>query len=137
MTVEGFELAAPEVVSERFQEGLVVLNLDSGEYFDLGARAAPLLEALMEGVPFEALKRALEDLEPGAADQAHRAVMEMLGHGMIRRVNVAVQEVAKGQCKSILAAGDDFQITCHSDLAELIAADPIHDVDPETGKLKR
>lgn len=136
MTMTSFELAAPEVVAEKFQEGVVILNLETGEYFDIGLRAAPLLEALGEGICLDALKKALEQSEPGAARQAGDAVEKMVGFGLLRPVPAKSENPDASVSAGILAAGETYHIECHSDLAELIAADPVHDIYPDTGKLK-
>ena len=129
------ELASPDVVAERFQEGLVILNLETGQYFDVGDRAVPLLDALSQGIDVEALKSALEEREQGASQQAEQAIAKMVEFGLLRQKPAAVDRLDARSVDAIIAAGQGYHIECHSDLAELIAADPIHDLDPATGKL--
>ena len=131
-----FELAAPNVVAEKFQEGLVILNLDSGMYFDAGDRLVPVLRALEDGVSVECLKAGLERLEPGAGQKLDEALTRMTEFGLLRPAAARDAQPETGLFKEILSAGPEFHIEGFSDLAELIAADPIHDVHPETGRLR-
>ena len=136
MTNSFYELAEPGVVSEKFQEGLVILNMDSGLYFDAGERLVPLLEALFSGISADALKSGLEKLEVGAGEQMSTVVTQLLEYGLIRNADSGSHEVSEDILNSILGGGTDYHLESHGDLAELIAADPVHDVDPETGRLK-
>lgn len=130
-----FEYNSPHVVAENFQEGLIVLNLDSGKYFEVGERLVPLLDALLSGVSIESLKEALETKETGAGAAIDEAIALMLEQQLLRAAPVTVEEAGDQVCADILAAGGKFHIETHDDLAELMAADPIHDINPDTGRL--
>lgn len=130
-----YELAGPNVVSEQFQEGLVILNMETGIYFDAGDRLVPMLEAITDGLSMQALQDALDAREPGTAAQALAAIAKMLEFGLLRQVPARTQEVSPALIDAIFAAGPTFHLESHADLAELIAADPVHDVDAGTGRL--
>jgi|SRR5690625_39668 len=134
--MHALELAAPDVVAEKFQEGIIILNLKTGNYFDLGERSVPLLDALAQGINIDALKKALEAYEQGAGTQLSQVLSQLMEFGLVREVTALTNHVDPAICSAILAAGDRYHIECHSDLAEMIEADPIHDLDPKSGKLK-
>ena len=130
-----YELATPGVIGEKFQEGMVVLNLESGTYFDIGERMVPLLAAFEAGISVAALQAGVEALEAGAADQLAAAIAQLNGFGLLREVQARSDVAGAEICAQIVGQGTRFFIEGHDDLAELIAADPIHDVDPVTGRL--
>ncbi len=137
MTPQSYELSAPEVVGEKFQEGVVILNLDTGTYFDVGDRLVPLLAAFEAGHSLQSLQIGLDLQEPGAGDEAAGVVAKMVGFGLLRGVAARLDAADPTICAAILAAGPTFFIESHSDLAELIAADPVHDIDPTTGRMMK
>jgi hypothetical protein len=129
-----YEIAAPGVVAEKFQEGVVVLNLDTGNYYDIGERTAPLLDILETGVSSDALSKALDLREPGAGKQMLDAVEQLVSYGVLRPVPATVFEISDDIVQRVLDGGEKFHLESHSDLAVFIAADPIHDLDALTGK---
>lgn len=131
-----FEYNSPHVVAENFQEGLIVLNLDSGKYFEVGERLVPLLDALLSGVSIESLKKGVDGREAGAGSAIDAAITLMLEEDLLRAAPVTVRDAEDQVCADILAAGSAFSIICHDDMAELIAADPIHDIDPDSGRVR-
>jgi hypothetical protein len=130
-----YELATPGVIGEKFQEGMVVLNLNTGTYFDVGERMVPLFAAFEAGVGVAALNTGLEALEQGAGAQLSEAIARLNGFGLLREVPARTTDASSDLCAQILNGGKGFFIESHDDLAALIAADPIHDVDPVTGRL--
>ena len=132
-----FEYSSPKVVAESFQEGLVILNLDSGKYFDAGERLVPLLEALTTGISLTSLTSGLDALEVGVASDVEQAVEKLLEFGLIRETSNPTKQADSDLCATILATGQSFFLEGHDDLADLIAADPIHDIDPITGRLTK
>lgn len=131
-----FEYNSPHVVAEKFQEGVIILNLDTGKYFEVGERLVPLLDALLSGISVEAVKQGVEACETGAAADIDSAICFMLEEQLLRAAPVKVEELSEQACADILAAGNSFSIVSHDEMAELIAADPIHDIDPATGRVR-
>ncbi|MBJ6989239.1 hypothetical protein [Devosia sp. MC521] len=129
-----YELASPGVVAEKFQEGVVVLNLESGDYYDIGGRTAPLLDILEAGACSKSLSQALDLREPGVGQEMHDTIDQLVGFGILRPVPATVFEISDDVCQRILDGGKQFHLEAHSDLAVFIAADPIHGLDAQTGK---
>lgn len=116
---------------------MVILNLDTGTYFDVGDRSVPLLAAFEAGHNLQSLQMGLDLQEPGAGQAALEVVAEMIGFGLLRDVAARHDAADAEVCSAILAAGPTFFIESHSDLAELIAADPVHDIDPISGRMMK
>ena len=130
-----YVLASPDVVGEKFQEGMFILSLKSGKYFDVGNRYVALLNAFEAGMSVQALKNAADQIEAGAGNQITDAVNKLDFFDLLRETPASVFEVKREVCEEIFAAGPTFHIDSHDDLLELIGADPVHDVDPATGKI--
>ena len=130
-----YVLASPDVVGEKFQEGMFILSLKSGKYFDVGNRYVALLKAFESGISVQALKQAAEQIETGAGNQITDAVNKLDFFDLLREVPASIFEVNREVCEEIFAAGPTFHIDSHDDLLELIGADPVHDVDSATGKI--
>lgn len=94
----------------------------------------PLLDALLSGISTDTLKSGLESREQGAAEQLSGLLNQWLSFGLLREVPAKSSVADPAVFDAILAAGTQFHFQSHSDLAEMIKADPIHDLDPVTGK---
>lgn len=134
LNTNAFEFCSPAVVAEKFQEGMVVLNLDTGTYFDVGERLVPLLDALTSGISLSAICEAAELNESGVSQHIHHALDIMIEHNLIRSIPASSQVADPALTQEILDAGTAFVLMSHDDLAELLAADPVHELDPETGR---
>lgn len=136
MTNSAYELASPDVVSEKFQEGLVILNLASGQYFDVGGRTIALLDLVLSGINMNSVRDGMKKRDSSSLPELDIVIQKMLGYGILREIPATRHDVVTEDIAGIFAAGDEFYFECHDDLAELLAADPVHDVDPETGLIK-
>lgn len=124
-----YEVPGPDIVFERFDGDLVVLNLSTGKYFGLNPAAAVLWDALVTGVP------AADLVAAGAAPGLLEGFLSQLAaHGLLVATPATKPVVLKPEAAAALAALSDVpQIEVFDDLADLILADPIHDVDAEAG----
>ncbi|MCG3267384.1 PqqD family peptide modification chaperone [Yoonia sp. I 8.24] len=112
-----YKLVGPDVVHEEFDGEIVVLNLQTGQYFGLNEAGAALWMAVETGH------------DPVEVSTKHGAAFatRLVALGLI----VESDEVA------LPAQVQDFAtaplIEVYDDLSDLILADPIHDVDEERG----
>ena len=81
------------------------------------------------------IKKAAEKIETGAGNKITDAVNKLDFFDLFREVPASIFEVNLEVCEEIFAAGSTFHIDSHDDLLELIGADPVHAVDPDTGKI--
>ena len=127
-----YEICAPEVVAEVFDGEIVILNLASGCYFSLNPAGCMVWQALLDG----ATPRAILDSIPASDSYRTTSV-----RGFVQRV-VELDLIRPRQDASVASASainwheltDDANphIDVFDDLAVLILADPIHDVDAES-----
>lgn len=121
---ERYKIAGPDIVHEDFGGDLVVLNLASGQYFGLNSAAALVWTALLDG----------HDPAKIDTDQANSTtvadfVAKLQGFGLI----VPDVDNAAPVTPANLSLPDAPTIEAYEDLADLIVADPIHDVDADMG----
>jgi hypothetical protein len=127
----GYTINAPDVVAEDFNGQTVILNLSDGRYFNLAGIASPIWSNLLRGCTPQAIFDSLDQHRPELREQASRFIDQLIDLSLIRRETEAGVDPAP-------SLGDDWsgeapQIEIFDDLAELIFADPIHDVDEQVG----
>lgn len=121
-----YKTASEDVVFEDFDGETVVLDLGTGRYFGLNAAASALWPTLSSGVDSAALARAGVDpswVSRFARDCIEAGLLVEAPETPERRLPVGFQ----------VPVDAPPQIEVHSELSDLIAADPIHDVDLEVG----
>ena len=130
-----YEICAPEVVAEVFDGEIVILNLASGCYFSLNPTACIVWRALVDGATPQAILDSVPTDAASRKTRVHDFFERVLEHELIRpRHDGCATSVSTIHWQGL---SDDAspQIDVFDDLADLILADPIHDVD--TGMANR
>ena len=126
-----FRPRGADVAWEDFDGEFVVLDLANGRYFSLIGGAATVWRGLMSGHSVEALCSML------AKDSPRRGEVRALVQSMVdyELLVPASSPIEPGDDASIEVANSEgpFRIDMFDDLADILLADPIHDVDPDTG----
>jgi hypothetical protein len=126
-----YTISAPDVVSEDFNGQIVILNLSDGRYFSLGGIASSVWNTLLAGQTPQAIFESIGEQRPDLRDEAARFVDRLFELKLI-----SLDESGEAGNVSAISAtwnGDPPRIEVFDDLAELIFADPIHDVDAQVG----
>lgn len=121
-------VAGPDIIFEDFDGDLVVLNLKSGQYFGFNPAAAVVWEALMAGAAPAALAEASPD--PAAIAPFAQRLLDL---ELVIVSDAAPADLAADAAERVAALAEAPQVQVYDDLADLIVADPIHDVDQEAG----
>jgi len=126
-----FRLRSRDIASEDFDGEYVVLDLASGKYFSLLGGSAIVWRGIMAGHSLDSLcaQMPADDAKRQAVGQLLEA---LVGHALIisdEQVGEAPAEISA----ELAASAGPFEVDVFDDLADLLVADPIHDVDPETG----
>lgn len=121
-------VAGPDIIFEDFDGDLVVLNLKSGQYFGFNPAAAVVWEALMAGAAPSALAEASPD--PAAIAPFAQRLLDL---ELVVVADAAPADLAPDAAERVAALAEAPQVQVYDDLADLIVADPIHDVDQEAG----
>lgn len=116
-----FSRSSPDIVHEDFDGDLVILNLQTGEYFGLNLAAATLWNEIMAG----------RDPTLAAGDAGTRFV------GRLQELGLVIASDDPPETTAPLSLDAVPVVDVYSDLSDLILADPIHDVDEAAGWPKR
>ncbi len=116
----GFKTSSEDIVFEEFDGDLVVLNLATGQYFGLNQSGATAWRALMDGASAESL------FVPGAEDAVPAFVARLVELELLAEAGESAETV-------VTELSDPPTIEIFDDLADLIMADPIHDIVPQEG----
>jgi hypothetical protein len=129
-----FEINSPDVLVEDFGDDVVLLNLKSGSYYNVTERAKAFFFAVRDGQAPEQICRDIDALDPQAGKDATAFFESLKEHSLIRATGGESAGLAgEDSARTILAAGSVFGLDHFDDLSDLLLADPIHDVDAESG----
>lgn len=129
-TTSSYAINAPEIVSEDFDGEIVVLNLTNGHYFSLGGIARTIWSLLLAGRTPQSILVSIEARRPELLQVSSEFFTRVIELDL-----VCPQMAATVSADPIneLWSGDAPTIEVFDDLADLVAADPIHDVDEQAG----
>jgi hypothetical protein len=123
-----YVINAPEIVSEDFNGEIVVLNLSNGHYFSLRGIACVMWSLLLAGHSPQSILASIEAKRPDLSRVSSEFFARLIELGLVRPGTVVTTAPVNE-----LWSGDHPSIEVFDDLAELVAADPIHDVDEQVG----
>jgi hypothetical protein len=134
---DGFRLNSPPVVLETVDEETIIVNLESGCYYDLNHTGGRLLEALAAGADAEAataLVAAAYGVEPDDLSEDAGALLErLLAEGILAAANGDGPPAASAsEAGPATRPFEAPRLGKYTDMQELLLLDPIHEVD-ETG----
>lgn len=127
-----YEINAPEVVDEIFEDEIVVINFENGNYFSLRQSAIDIWQGVREGRSIRSIASLLEAKYEIKAEEAETIVSELVGQlerdGLIRVSSETKQvlSVPRQTEKLVFAAPLYEKFT---DMNDLLVLDPMHDVD--------
>lgn len=122
---EAYVLDGPAVISDEVGGETLAINLNTGAYFVIPPSALSVWSAVTTGVPGRALLDG--DADPrGAALAAY--IDRLLNAGLLRRA-----EAVSGPKATIKWDADGLALQEHTDMADLLGLDPIHDADEAVG----
>lgn len=122
------ELDRPTVISDEVDGETLVINLGTGAYYVIPEQALAVWTAISNGVP---AKRLLD----GAQDPRSAALAEylqrLLDAGLLREAGSVRDGV------SVRWDTADLDLEEHTDMADLLGLDPIHEADENVGWPKK
>ncbi|MDA4844057.1 PqqD family protein [Hoeflea poritis] len=129
-----YRLANKDVASEEFDGEFVVLDLNNGRYYSMDGSAAIVWKALTEGSSPNHLAAACEDAGHFVPETIYGFCDQLESYGLLvpttDRSDIALP-LALAQ--AIRSKQLPPETTMFDDLAELMMADPIHEVDEAEG----
>lgn len=132
-----YEVSTPDVVAEDFGGEVVVLNLGNGRYFSLLGVSADIWRDLARGHKPQDLIDYAVAARASLGEAVSVLVASMIAEGLIRPLSDSEDRASPtgtASAAAALLAGEDVPpMEAFDDMAELILADPIHDVDEDMG----
>lgn len=129
-----FCLNSPPVVLETVDEETIIVNLDSGFYYDLNHSGGRILAALAAGADVEGATNEVAEaygVPPAELDGAvSRLAEELVAEGIL--VEARANGNGAGPPAPESPPGRDYEAPAlgkHTDMQELLLLDPIHEVD--------
>lgn len=133
-TDQRYQLAVPHVTADEFDGEYVVLDLEKFRYYSFSSGAAQVWNALTSGYTVAEL------VAPVTNEQVRTSIIEFAKQLVQDRLISPATEPLSPTLTALAAITAELQqpeLTFHfdafDDLAELLAADPIHDVEREVG----
>jgi hypothetical protein len=133
-----YAVASRDIVSEDFDGEFIVLDLGSGKYYSMDAAASALWRAITAGVSIQALAEAVDGAGPAGTHITGQAIHDYAEHLVACGCLVRSDEPGSSLLDPAIAAAlkgasSPPKVETFSDLADLIKADPIHDVEETAG----
>lgn len=130
-----FRLNSPPVVLETVDEETIIVNLDSGCYYDLNHSGGRILAALASGAGREeAVAMVAGDYGVGV-EELGEAVEHLTAQLLAEGILVEGEAAANGGFPGSAASGSPSRpyeapaLGRYTDMQELLVLDPIHEVD--------
>lgn len=132
-----FRVNEPDVVFETFDEEIVAVNLETGNYYSLSKTGPQIWMAIAEGCALDEIVENLHSTYLG-----ERAIVAAATTSFLERLiseQLLVEEASPGPTRGPAAAltpsaetrpFESPVIENYSDMQDLLMLDPIHDVDP-------
>ncbi len=118
----------------------VVINYQTGMYYGMGLLGSAILDRIIAGKDVEEIITAVKMLPQCPPDMAERV------HGFVKDLQEkeiivsgpTVPGGAEPLAKEVVEDGFDLKLDMFAEMADLLLADPVHDVDMQVGwpKLK-
>jgi hypothetical protein len=129
-----FRVNVPDVVFEAFDEEIVLVNLDTGNYYSVRDTGPEIWLALAKGEGLEQVTRMLQASYAGDPDAIHASVSSFADGLLEAKLLVADGESRDAPALAPVAEGDRPPfvaptLEAYSDMQDLLLLDPIHDVD--------
>lgn len=118
----------PEVVYEAFDEEVVIVNLDTGNYYSVRGSGPGLWMMLSKGVDPDEIAEAIASTQGGSIALLRSQVGDFV-HALLQAELVVETMAAPAARASWTGPFTPPALETYTDMQELLMLDPIHDVD--------
>jgi hypothetical protein len=134
---EVFQLSGTKIVHEKFDDETVIVNLETGRYYNMLNIGSAIWALAMEGLPQSAIAAAVAGRYPADAERIAVDVAGLLNDLKAEGLVVARPAPAEG-APTAYALFDGMVLPAlyfaphlqkYVDMEDMLALDPIHDVD--------
>ncbi|MFK7845250.1 MAG: PqqD family protein [Rhodothermales bacterium] len=129
-----YELGSDQIAREQFDNETVIIDLETGLYFAVSDSGTMILNSLLDGKDIDELQSAIHNNELITSDMINSFISSLVEHKILRELEHSPtantssnEEFNLGDCQEIPT------VEVYKDLADLVMADPIHEVDENVG----
>lgn len=127
-----YQLNSPPCIAELVDGEYVVINLDSGKYYNIVGLGAQVFQYLTLGVSVPALLSAISE-DNSFWLQLDQFISQAVDEGLLKAVVIAeTSDLPKPVLDKALGI-ETLTINVYTDMQELLVLDPIHEVDEAQG----
>lgn len=119
---------SPHVISEIASGETVIINLETGSYYNLNEHASTLWALITEGVEVQALKKSICSNAEEEAQLTH-FFTHLAEQALIKETDSPKSTIAD----EIKVNTNELVVETFTDMQELLGLDPIHEVEEEAG----
>lgn len=131
-----YELNNSLFVAEKFDDDYVLLNTVSGRYFDVSEKASVMLDEVLRSADPVKIIEAVYSSNAEAGREAHVFLESLINEDVITPLEGTQPSDLDEAAIATLSEGEGaFIFGGFEDISELLIADPVHDIDPVTGKM--
>jgi len=129
-----FALNSPDVIYETFDEEIVAVNLETGDYYSITGSGPRIWIDLVSGYPISEIVLRVLDRHTGDADTIAASVStfaaELEKNNLLVASTASIPRPTKISESSLQKTPYSAPlIKCFADMRDLLMLDPIHDVD--------
>lgn len=129
-----YVVASPDIVSEEFEGEFVILDLSCGKYYSMDPAASTLWRAIAAGVQVQDLAAAVDGAPAVTPQSIYEYAEKLVGYGCLARSDAqGSAAIDPATIEALRASPNPPTVEVFDDLADLILADPIHDVEETAG----
>ncbi len=129
-----YVVASPDIVSEEFEGEFVILDLSCGKYYSMDPAASALWRAIVAGVRMDDLAAAVDGSAAVTSQSIYEYAEKLVGYGCLARSDApGSAAIDPAMIAALIASPNPPTVEVFDDLADLILADPIHDVEETAG----
>ena len=135
MPSEQYRINSPPVVLETIDEETIIVNLDTGSYFDLNHSGGRVLQALEAGTGVDVAIDGIADAYGVARELVVAPVETLVAQLLEEGIISAAQSVSGagdrpvGDPPATAKAYEAPALAKYTDMQELLLLDPVHEVD--------
>jgi hypothetical protein len=134
-----FRINTPKVILESFDDEVVIVNLDSGNYYSLDKVGADIWSLLERGASLHETVSAIEGIYVGDRDDINRGVNRLVEE--LQAENLILYDISESSSgsrdASLTENGMSGEkpafampiLSKYTDMQDLLLLDPIHEVD--------
>lgn len=127
-----YQLNSPPCIAELVDGEYVVINLDSGKYYNIVGLGAQVFQYLTLGASVTALLSAMSE-DSSFSLQLDQFISQAVDEGLLKAALIdETSELPKPVLDKALGI-ETLAINVYTDMQELLVLDPIHEVDEAQG----